>query len=76
MLKNENEVPKQEVFTGSVDEISSAIQDEKYKEQHEYISQLIKQKSERVQKLEEKGLCVLSYIAFSNLFDQINKLIS
>ena len=58
MLKNENEVPKQEVFTGSVDEISS---DEKYKEQHEYISQLTKQKSELVQKLEEKGLCIVIY---------------
>ena len=39
-------------------------------EQHEYISQLTKQKSEleqtleeRSQELEEKGLCILSYVA-------------
>ena len=74
--KNENEGPKQELVTDSVDKTSTAIHNEKYEEQDKYISQLTKQKSELAQKLEEKGLCIVIYIAYSNLFDQINKLIS
>ena len=59
MLKNENEGPKQELVTDSVDKTSTAIHNEKYEEQDKYISQLTKQKSELVQKLEVKGLCIV-----------------